>query len=51
MVRGEALLIAHKYMQFLLKSNVEALIKIIRADERFGKNEYAKKMVIWGVAY
>ena len=44
---GEALLIAHKYMQFLLKSNVEALVKIIRADERFGKNEYAKKMVIF----
>ncbi len=44
---GEALLIAHKYMQFLLKSNVEALIKILKADERFGKNENAKKMVIF----
>ena len=44
---GEALLIAHKYMQFLLKSNVEALIKIIKTDERFGKTDLAKKTVIF----
>ena len=44
---GEALVIAHKYMQFLLKSNVNALCRIIKADERFGKTDEAKKLVIF----
>lgn len=44
---SEALLISHRFMQFLLKSNVQSLIRIMKADERLGKNDLAKKVVIF----
>lgn len=44
---GEALIIAHKYMQFLVKSNVNALTRIMKADNRLGENELSKKIVIF----